>query len=309
MADILCEVLHIVNPKQFLLRSDNPKVAIATGLAILPALQHEFEKKQNELRKEKPVFLNEKVKPFIYDRINEIALRISEEVAVELYDKKIREILTDFRENGGRISTVKERIASAIREFEPELREIAERHTSILEKGILASIVQLVSEWFEKHGLHYSSRPVNARVGLKWNGINIDEFDLYDKMTFAITAFISGVVTAIVASICGGGGMALIMSGPIGWIIGAVIAVVGVFVGRRAARRRVEKANLPKRIVRLMLTERRLNRLLLEGREKLEDTIKREVQGKFEQSFGELMGKIEEGIEKEINSLSVIDQL
>jgi molecular chaperone DnaK len=305
--DLLCEVLDI--ELSHILRSERPYTVIASGLAILPALQEQFHEKQKRLREGKPAFMEEVIKPLLDRRFDDVTSRIVQDTTADLYDQKIRSILTEFREAGGTIASVKDRIASAVKNSETGLREIFHKHMDTLVKALPVELQQLVSEWFESEGLHYSARLLRIKDPARLREMDVDTPDLYGEITKHISYFVMGVVAPIVANICGGAGLALIVSGPIGWIIGAIIGTLAIFMGRRAAKKWVESKNIPKWLVKLALSKKKMAKLLEECRSKFEQAVKEQITQCSEQPTQELLAKIEDSIDQEIEGLSAIDQL
>ena len=67
-------------------------------------------------------------------------------------------------------------------------------------------------------------------------------------------SFITAVIgSIIIATLLGGSGTALLMSGPLGWIIGLVIGAIVTFVGKEAAMDTIKDANVWN-ILREMMT-------------------------------------------------------
>jgi len=305
--DILCEVLDI--EPSHIHRSERPYTVIASGLAILPALQEQFHEKQKRLREGKTAFMKNEIQPFVDSRFDNVASRIAQDVTAELYDQKICSILIEFRETGGTIASVKERVASAIKNSDIELREILRKHMDTLEKGLPVELQQLVSEWFESEGLHYSAQLLRMRHPTRLSETEAGKPDLYHEITKEISYVVMGVVAWIVANICGGAGLALIVSGSIGMIIGAIIGTLAIFVGWKTAKKWVESRDIPKRLLQLALHKRKMTRLLKKCRSEFEQAIKEQITVSSKKPIQELLTKIEDSIDREIEGLSAIDQL
>lgn len=57
-----------------------------------------------------------------------------------------------------------------------------------------------------------------------------------------LVALIAGLITG---TVCGGGGVALVSAGPMGWLVGAILAMLAAFIGWTSARAKLLEANLP----------------------------------------------------------------
>ena len=66
------------------------------------------------------------------------------------------------------------------------------------------------------------------------------------------------ITAVVIASILGGGGTALLLHGPVGWIIGLMIGLAVVAVGREAAEDVVKQQEIPKLLRGLMLSDQRI---------------------------------------------------
>jgi molecular chaperone DnaK len=109
--------------------------------------------------------------------------------------------------------------------------------------------------------------------------------------------------------ICGGHGTALIASGPIGWLIGAIIGLVvaGLTIGYGAerARQMAETWHVPGSMRRLVLSDRKI----AEVREKLFNDLAGAVEKSLVPMRTALVGQVTVQVEKEIEALSEINEL
>ena len=90
-----------------------------------------------------------------------------------------------------------------------------------------------------------------------------------DSLNFShiqgIATVVNLVTAAVVASLVGGGGKALLLAGPVGWVIGFVGAAALLFAGQQAAREAVKGWNIPVLARRAVISEERLVRKVREG--------------------------------------------
>ena len=118
---------------------------------------------------------------------------------------------------------------------------------------------------------------------------------------------------AIVASLSGGGGIAVITSGPVGWVVGAVATVLAgaavMIAGKKPIDDMVERIPLPAQAVRLVLREGRLQAILAEGRLKLREDLTGEIEQLIEEPVREMTEGIRANIRREIDNLSLINHL
>ena len=83
------------------------------------------------------------------------------------------------------------------------------------------------------------------------DGISID----LPEIIQSILSLIQTIVAVVIASLLGGGGMAILMSGPIGWLIGLGIGVLVVSYGREEAEKMIKGWEFPVIVIKMMLSE------------------------------------------------------
>ena len=77
-------------------------------------------------------------------------------------------------------------------------------------------------------------------------GLERVELSLLDAMGMDVLSGLMGVVLAVVgASVCGGGGLALVGAGPVGMIAGAAAGVLLALVGKNSMEKTIRKMELP----------------------------------------------------------------
>jgi hypothetical protein len=310
VAEIVCEELNLDETN--VMRSDRPYVAISEGLAILPALQAKFKKTQDTLRQEFPTFAKNTLMPFIAKRCKGLSSQIADAMTMELFDKKIGPILLDFKKTGGSVASLKKKISAAASSFEPQIEKITEEKMSILMRGLPVALDELASKWFEKYGLTWGTSDISISdydVG-KAGATDVEIPEFYEDIENAITIVSVSLITSISAMICGGGGMALIVSGPIGLIIGVIL---GIVIGALAAVYGIEKAKgmaenwegTPKFLIRRALSTSKID--------KVRTDMKSQIEDKIENGLSELHVEFErqaaERVEREIDALSEINQI
>ena len=303
VSDMLIKELPLDHSQ--IIRSDRPYATIANGLAILPALGKRLEITKTELREELPGFIKSDLKPLIASRFETIAVDISERIAIELYDQKIMPILTQYREEGGSVSSLEERLTPSIIAYEIRIKTVIEESMKVLSEGLPVEIKSLCAEWFARHGLASSEDLIGAYEGEEKNFI-VDGTNIYSIMgviTSTTVAIITGIISAMV---CGGGGMALIASGPIGWIIGLIAgAAAGKMVGAGLAETKpVRSIPFPAMMLKMVIRDSKL----VEAREKLKDDIVGKIKEQttmFEDAFED---QITAMTTKVIDSLSELNQ-
>jgi len=90
-------------------------------MAILPALQKKLRETIKTLHSSFPTFKDEKLIPCINRHLNNTISDIVTNIVTELFDKKIKPLLIQFREEGGCISELERNISDIATSFEPVL--------------------------------------------------------------------------------------------------------------------------------------------------------------------------------------------
>ena len=109
-----------------------------------------------------------------------------------------------------------------------------------------------------------------AKVDAGLDGVKLS---LLDAMGMDILSGLMGVVLAVVgASVCGGGGVALVGAGPVGMIAGAAAGILLALVGKSGMEKALVKAKLPL-LVRKLVTDNAVKRGLSRQQEEIEKAI------------------------------------
>ena len=84
-------------------------------------------------------------------------------------------------------------------------------------------------------------------AGVRMNtGLGGVKLSLMDAMGMDVLSGVLGVVLAVVgASVCGGGGIALVGAGPLGVVVGVVAGVLLTIVGKSSVEKMIRQAQLP----------------------------------------------------------------
>ncbi|HPC95376.1 MAG TPA: Hsp70 family protein [Sedimentisphaerales bacterium] len=309
VADVVTETLS-VDPSR-LLRSDRPYAVIAQGLAILPALQKQFERTRETLRADLPQFCRNRVRPLVERVTGMYVSDVATDVTSEVFDKSIRPVLEDFRDRGGSVSVLRETISANVKADEDRLKEIIEERMRTLSLGLPGQLNELLADWFGSYGLSVGDKPVGdgRTVSVQRAVIGPEAPDLYGGIMETVGWFVVGLATSIGAMICGGAGTALVTTGPVGLLAGALLSAVAAFLavryGKTKARELADNWNAPAWVVRTVMTSSRIARARQKFKSRLEETLRRETGGLQDQ----METRIREITAAQIEGLSEITQL
>lgn len=307
--EIVREVLY-VDPGR-IRRSDRPYAAIAQGLAIEPALRRAHETTRQKLEVDLPRFLREKVGKLVDEYIQGAANDIADTITSELFDGQVKPTLVQFRENGGTIAELKAKVAIQAQRFEPQIQSIVTSVTDLISKGLPVLVLDELRKWFEANGLRID-RDMLEVSGDRIATTDVGMVELHDMLQGfnRVVAGVTGtIVGAVAASVCGGGGTALIASGPIGGLIGLVIgaalAYVAVTAGMGAARARAEAIHLPSKVMWLALRDAKID----SARRKLRTETHEQIFRELYKLRATLNGQLENLVMKEIAALTELHHL
>jgi hypothetical protein len=309
VADIVQEVLYA--ERKQIRRSDRPYAAISEGLAIEPALRHRLQATRRALEQDLPRFEREQVSALVDEHMARTADEIADAIASELFDGEIKPTLIRFRKAGGKIADLKSEVAAEAEQFAPRVQSIVVAATDHIANGLPVLVLDKVCTWFEENGLKIG-RDMLEFTGDRIATPDLDPFNLPDLLAVfkhLIVGVTSGIVGVVSASVCGGGGTALLVSGPIGWLIGlsigAAVAYLAVSNGVEAARASAEAFPLPAWSVRMVLLDSKID----EARRTLRTQTRAQVLAELEKLRKTLDERLDEVIKKEIDALSELHYL
>lgn len=157
--------------------------------------------------------------------------------------------------------------------------------TPICEKAGIPDSSLSLSRNFSAHALHMRAIPSS----------DIEATDSLDNLSL-IAAAIGAV---IIATLLGGSGAALLMSGPVGWILGLIIGAIVMFVGREAAMDMARDIELPKLLRQMMTSEEKVWNKLRENRSELRRQLSTALR-KNASAFDEMINGIAEMVKDEL---------
>jgi molecular chaperone DnaK len=183
--------------------------------------------------------------------------------------------------------------------------------TNSILMGLPVLVIEELKKWFEAKGLRIDRNMLTVTEDcVATDDLRPSEMpDLmqdFNRRTAGVLSVIIGIITA---NVCGGSGMALLMSGPIGWLIGLVIGGVGAYLaaryGMEAARSRAETFHLPAWTLRFALKDK----TIASARSKLRTQMHEQVLTELRKLESSLNQQIEETVAKEIQALTTLHHL
>lgn len=211
----------------------------------------------------------------------------------ELYDRAIVPRLAEFREQGGRIADLEAAIVASCRAFERPLEGFIAAMQEDLKTSVSSRITALMGRELSglpleiEHGaVHTTAEGASRRGG----------DDLTDTFTGLIHMTITTVITGTVAAVSGGFGKTLGIavvtvllhtSGPVGWLVGAIIGLLVAGGVSWAAKDKISDAvkdyPMPSFLTKRILSRERLDEKIGEGRAKICHDVRKEVQRQLDE--------------------------
>jgi hypothetical protein len=264
-------------------------------------LQHH----QKRLQEDLPRFLSEDLSVELSIFFKEYQNNVKKIILNEIFHLGIRSILEDFRANGGKIKDLENKIQNISQDKSKELEEKLALFTKNLIHQHKMILEEKIKKWFKSYGVD-----VNESIDLK---MNIDhqkeEINIFDFMFQTIEASSYIMIASLSASIFGGTGTALIMTGPLGLLIGAAIGLVGVWYvlkyGKDKAKEYAKEIDLPAMMVKGVLRESHFDEI----KEKLSQSIDMKLDEEFKLKTNELLSYMEKSIEAYIKQIKIFQNL
>jgi len=240
--------------------------------------------------------------------------KYSEAIAVyvreKLYNKNIVPILKEFRETGGRIKDLEDNTEQICKRFEKDMQKYIINAQDDFQKSLSAQITRVVGREFSAPFLTLDDkRQVFGTSSADSVGHSMAQ-GITDVISIAVTTAVAGSIATISGGFGSKVGVAIMVvllhtTGPIGWIIGAVAGALlggGVsFLARDSITDVVKSRNLPPFVTKNLLTEAKLMKQIEEGRQRIYDTVKKEIEKEIQSLSYKVSGQIISEIIKALN--------
>ena len=293
-----CEQLFGTEKAQNKMRlSRNVFAAIAEGMVKYRFLCDRASSQRERLKRDLPDFafrLAEKI-------TKELTMKKDfRDEAGQLFESNVAPVLLQFGQKGGTVGTLREELKTAVseREFSSAVMRRVEKNI----ESLLPMMEQEIDDWFRRHGVDPDKiQTERIEVG----GLSPDNLGggLVDLSGFSFVAVTIG--SCIVANILGGGGVALLMGGPIGLVIGFVL---GFVLLNTVSEQLLEKVPVHRWLTSRWLTKRKIE---TDMKDSFVKTFEKTVSDAYEKEHNNIVAvwqkKLIEVVEKEIQYLEQID--
>jgi len=308
--DIVSQIFEIKSNR--ILASPNPQSAVGEGIALLPVIQdlHRASKSTIQTEQEEKIYE-------IHTQVNAIVDRFIESATSELtglvVDKEVFPILQEFSRTGGQIKKLKKKIDDRLLVISPEFEKILSQRAKEVESAINQKVIDILYKWFRENGIRHWEPATRYLDSLaiehpQANAIRVDD-PLYKSF-----AIISALVTSTLSSaVLGGGGTALLFSGPqglaAGFFIGLLISTSGLLLGEKKLRGWTESLRVPKFLASMLFTENKLERIVSKSKDKIRHDLRTAIITAYREQTEILEKRISELVMEQIDSLTALDHL
>ena len=131
-----------------------------------------------------------------------------------------------------------------------EARELLVKPVTNWMKPVAEALEEYTVPICIRHQVPYRALSLKAYLSLSDIDIQIDAKDIF--AVHEITWMIDSIITVIVGLLCGGSGIALISSGPVGIVAGAVLSFLVLFLGKDKMENALLKADIPRALRKLV---------------------------------------------------------
>ncbi|MDR1295795.1 MAG: hypothetical protein LBO05_00120 [Deltaproteobacteria bacterium] len=303
----ICEEILRVKPGR-ILGAPNPFGAISEGLAILPAVKDELEAVRRRMTEDKGEFVEQVLIPRVKSSFEICAADLASAVTSELFDGKIVPHVKKAARTRFVIDEVEDGIGRITDDYKPRLVQLVDRNINSQTAGLGLILQGKIQVWLDAYGLRLDGRLPSGSDEVR--RIQVDrpmEGFLSDPLVFLVNSLVASLTSLLVASICGGTGMALLASGPMGLILGAGagawLGYVAMRQGRGGITKAVKGVCLPGIIAGRLISDSSI----LKARNKLETSLREEIDKKCQEIVGEMSERLDKAIVREIDQVGIVN--
>lgn len=221
------------------------------------------------------------------------AERLADFVCTRLYDAELAPAIRAFRERGGAVHDLEAQLTARCDAFRPSLDAEVARARQGFEADLTARVLARIG--VSPSATAITRADVTDRVGAASGGASADlGRSLGHGLADVVAAAVTAALAVVAGTVSGGFGEAigiavlagLLESGPIGWVVGALAAVLaagaGLWLGgREALADSLKQMSLPSMITRTVLWSGRLEGILRDGRARCRDRVRELVGGEL----------------------------
>jgi hypothetical protein len=312
VADYCKEILKL-EEKQ-LTQNREPYAAIAKGIAMLPAIEKEFDDKKQRIQDAMPTFLKEEITPFVEQEMMLCQDKIIDGIMTSLFDREIKPLLEDFRNErkdsdlkAGTMKCLQDAIEKRTNSCQSDIKETIERDLTLTQISLFDTSQLKTQNWFEEEfGLVLSNCRVPVEQPIGTDTPVSKQTAITDSVLATVTALAAilavkiylVIMAALAADPSGTGGICVLVTS-------ILILGMGIVMGREKARKLVDN-NLPiptAILYRVALTDSQIQKIRKATAKKLYDDMKSVI----ETITSNIKIELERAIQQEVNRLNILN--
>ncbi|MDR2302585.1 MAG: Hsp70 family protein [Deltaproteobacteria bacterium] len=292
-----------------IMASPNPFGAISEGLAILPAIKTELDSAQTKMMATKDAFVKNELMPRVEANLQDRSNRLADMITLDLFDAQIIPVFKQTPEDNFVIVDVEAKITELVDAYQDRLRQTVKKEMGEELLALKTIIQSKVQAWLDSFGLRLDGRVSTETT--PGGQVEIDRPLIVDRLAKPLVAATNGFVSAwtglIAASLCGGSGVALVASGPLGLLIGALggawLGRLGLKLGRSQIERFTKGNKLPKFLVETITSDKNIAKV----RSEFKNDLLKKVNAIHKEILSTMPQEIDLVIVNEINQLGIIN--
>ena len=301
------EICEEIFPDSIVLRGAEPQFAIAKGLAWAGRVDR---KAQAFLSEVEHLITSESVEQAVSHTLPALLNALAELFAHELPSRFILPAFEDWRE--GRIKTLADLEPVIASRFDRWLEsdEGTQCLTPVVIKWVdtmRPEIEKLTNPICDKYGIPRAALALPSEKGLS----GLIPSGLFDPTAImgldGLATVVSVIISTVVATLAGGAGTAFLFHGPIGWVVGFVVALFALAMGYQRATEWVSTADLPvftRKVARMAKIVAQLEANEAELKEKIRQSIQSN-QHAMEVISQEISHSIEQQLQKAADGIII----
>lgn len=283
-----------VFPEAIVITGAEPEFAVARGLAWSGKIDSELKAFRDELNK---LIASETIENVVQSHIPDLYHAAIEVLAAPLLRETALPLFDRWRSGEiRRLEDVDEQMEQAIGDYlrSAECKELLAKPVAKWLRTVADDLEEYTMPICIRHNIPYRALSLKSFFNSTDIDIRIEAKDIF--AVEEITWLIDSVISIIVGLFCGGGGIALISSGPAGIITGAMASLLVLILGKSQMEKALLKADIPAPIRKLVRRSSFENRI-----EKCESVVKRNFYETLEEEKGEeISSRLAEEISGEI---------
>lgn len=297
---------------QNIIRSDNPYSVISQGLSMLKALENKMKQATTALKDDFPLFMTATIQEdILLANLQKLKARISNKIVAFLIEEKIRPQLLEYRDQGGSIKDLENKLSQIIETTKAQCQEITLTETKKTMRIIEANLKQAVKNWLHLKGgvKAIELADEDSSLGLA-KELQLKKLDLYkESVLIDLEKIVNSISAVIGATILSGLEILFLSGGPLSWLIGAVVGGGASIYGLAKSRAKIKEIKLHRKITGVIFADKMLERTLRTLSKKMVLDVEHNLKINFEKTQDKLVKQIEQLLANEIDSISKLSLL